>query len=189
MRLLFERFQNLTFRNTLEISNENGWLASVNDSISEFDCIPNVHCENWKYQNGGTPGSVSSLDNDIIEADQFGFLRTTPWQRNYFPPKKLQLDTIDRMLIDLPEFKTDGSDDFISPAIPLELAAKRPGQVALGFSILGEEVQILLSGDADWENKPGIIVQLGSRNNEWVASCSKINKNVTMTSCKNVRDI
>jgi hypothetical protein len=60
----------------LETNYESGWLASVNKSINEFECIPNVHCENWRLEDSKTPYFMSSL------AREFGLLKSRPWNCN-----------------------------------------------------------------------------------------------------------
>jgi hypothetical protein len=86
--------------------------------------------------------------------------------------------------LDFPEFKTDGSEDFISPAISLD-PIKRPGQIAFGLSILAQRAQILLTGDVDWRNKPGILINLETNGVEWIAPCTAVAKdNIKCTRVK-----
>ena len=77
-----------------------------------------------------------------------------------------------RFLEDFPEFKTDGNNNFKTPAISFDMK-KQKGQKSFGFSILAEQVQILLTGGEQWENKPGLIINL-EKNSEWMTTCDKV---------------
>jgi hypothetical protein len=50
---------------------------------------------------------------------------------------------------------------------------KQKGQKSFGFSILAEQVQILLTGEEQWENNPGLLINL-ENNREWMATCNKV---------------
>jgi hypothetical protein len=50
---------------------------------------------------------------------------------------------------------------------------KQKGQKSFGFSILAEQVQILLTGGEQWENNPGLIINL-DKDTEWMATCNKV---------------
>jgi hypothetical protein len=64
----------------LETSSESGWLASVNESIGEFECIPSISCENWRLKENKKLDFASSLD--ITVAEHFDLLKTRPWNCN-----------------------------------------------------------------------------------------------------------
>jgi hypothetical protein len=71
---------NILVHDFLETSSESGWLASVNKSLNEFECIPNVHCENWRLKDKKTPYFMSSLDKTVTL--DFGLLKSRPWNCN-----------------------------------------------------------------------------------------------------------
>jgi hypothetical protein len=106
---------------------------------------------------------MSSLDRD------FGLLTSRPWNCNYHC---LQHVCLIRFLEDFFEFETDGTKNFITPAISFDVK-KQKGQKSFGFSILAEQVQILLTGGEQWVNNPGVIINL-ENNHEWMATCNKV---------------
>jgi hypothetical protein len=77
-------------------------------------------------------------------------------------------------LLDFPEFKTDGNNNFISPAISLDPIRRNGMEAAFGLSILAEKVQILLTGDKNWQSKPGLLINLETKGFEWIAPCSAV---------------
>jgi hypothetical protein len=60
--------------------------------------------------------------------------------------------------LDFPEYKTDGSDEFISPAISFDDLGS--DDKTFRISVLAEEAQILFSSDEQWQGKPGLIIDL-----------------------------
>lgn len=152
-------------------SNVNGWQASINKSINELDCIPNVHCTNWTTAN---PRFVSKFDNEVVNLKP-GFLKTRSWHCDNFKVKLLIEKITTIWLLDLPEYITDGLGNFISPAISLN--RQRPGQLEFTLSILAEDkFEILLTNQEDWKWKPAIIVHLASSEN-WIGWCSQVTNN------------
>jgi hypothetical protein len=53
---------------------------------------------------------------------------------------------------------------------------KQKGQKSFGFSILAEQVQILLTGGEQWEKNPGLIINL-DKDSEWMSTCNNISTN------------
>lgn len=90
----------------------------------------NVHCENWN-QNKHT--LESSLD--IRVSENFGLLKTRAWNFNNLEHKCAKKMQLRLWVLDFPEFKSDGTDDFISPATQLDLNTKRVGHVTFGLDI------------------------------------------------------
>jgi hypothetical protein len=51
---------------------------------------------------------------------------------------------------------------------------------------LAEKAQILLTGDVDWRNKPGILINLETNGVEWIAPCTAVAKD--NIKCTRVRE-
>jgi len=76
--------------------------------------------------------------------------------------------------LDFPEYKTDGNNEFISPAISFD----RLGTYDKTFriSVLAEEAQILFTSDEQWQGKPGLIIDLLSG----MYFCSNVTNHVNL---------
>lgn len=161
---------NLYFFKTQETSNENGWVTSMNKSIDEFDCFPNGYCKNWN----ATFASTLTLTNKPL-------LNPRPWNCNQTVIETVNSQCNVAFGLDFPEFKTDGRDKFISPAI--NYAQKAQHNKSIDLSILADEAQILLTGDEIWQGMPGLLINLGPTGNDWIRLCTNVTKDLNASVC------